>query len=351
MYIYIFLNYKELDNVSDQISIPMLYYLRHSIELLLKAFLIKQLGIDDALKIMTAEKHCLGKLIKHLRGHKLKSYNKIKKILYEADVFDSESDLFRYPFKEAFLSKYRNKFLNTEKMSCILIYCYNLIHKCITASEITDDKKELEIFKNHFENTNSYIIEANHGYGNCFLWQAKEIDPFIQVEGFSDAIRILWYYKSKRQEEDIELPLMYSLRHANELACKSLVQVVCSAYRSNINSTSSIQLKDGFIPGHDFKRILKKTNVVINDLVNKANSIGILNDIFQANINMLRKLDKDGDYFRYPISKGGTPYEYDIDIKKFTKKFYSTFDFLHDCYCYVEDINDNYLLNHLKKHL
>lgn len=53
------------------------------------------------------------------------------KYLDSLEEVDKKSDMFRFPFEDEFLSKYRDKFLDNVNVANNLLQCFALIKKCI----------------------------------------------------------------------------------------------------------------------------------------------------------------------------------------------------------------------------
>lgn len=55
----------------------------------------------------------------------------LTKYLDSLEEVDKKSDMFRFPFEDEFLSKYRDKFLNNVDIANNLLQCFSLVKKCI----------------------------------------------------------------------------------------------------------------------------------------------------------------------------------------------------------------------------
>lgn len=100
---------------------------------------------------------------------------------------DSKSDMFRFPFEDEFLSKYRNKFLDNVDVANNLLQAFALVKKCIQKGKILDEDKFDDTLQPEF------FIFASHGFGNCYLWQRLSDEGFhVKVTGYSQVIDFVY---------------------------------------------------------------------------------------------------------------------------------------------------------------
>ena len=127
------------DNVkSDMWFLTGIFLVRHSLELGLKALLCRVLSrkrdIEDAFEecchdvSMLFHKYTDTGLEKYLTDEEEEW---LVKYLYSLEEVDKKSDMFRFPFEDEFLSKYRDKFLDNVDVANNLLQCFALIKKCI----------------------------------------------------------------------------------------------------------------------------------------------------------------------------------------------------------------------------
>ena len=115
-----------------------IFLVRHSIELGLKALLCRVLprkrDIEDAFEECC---HDVSMLFHKYTDKGLEKYltdeeeEWLVKYLYSLEEVDKKSDMFRFPFEDEFLSKYRDKFLDNVNVANNLLQCFALIKKCI----------------------------------------------------------------------------------------------------------------------------------------------------------------------------------------------------------------------------
>ena len=115
----------ERDDVTEQCPIGYLYFLRHSVELILKAIIYKQNKSQSSV-IFSNCKHELLQLSKNITFGKLckNELDLMESYFTQIDAIDSMGDLFRYPFDEVFLRTYHNKFFDIYKMFYIYALYY-----------------------------------------------------------------------------------------------------------------------------------------------------------------------------------------------------------------------------------
>lgn len=341
--LYIFCNkFRNINSVIDELSLPLLYFTRHSIELVLKAFIIKY--VRNGFNKIIQCKHSLLELIeccKDIIDNEF--YDEARKYFDLIDFFDQKSDLFRYPFNSEFLQLYRNCYFDVLNMTLKMMYYYNYLYKLYSGENYKDfdddDLKILEDIKNKY---NGFIILNNHGFGNCYLWQFYDFDAYKQIEGYILASNILWYLIKENNVTDIELPLMYSLRHLIELNMKNIILKVCPLIRDEINRDTNSNLYTGFMRDHELsRRLLKNTNLVMEKLICIGNWDNELYERFKRCIFYIDSFDRDDDYFRYPINKGGACHNYDkINMEAICEIFYFCYNLIYSSEFALEELND-----------
>lgn len=334
--------YSNINSVIDELSIPLLYFTRHSIELIMKAFIIK--NVQNGLNKIIECKHSLLQLIECYKGKvDNELFEEMKKYFDLIDFFDQKSDLFRYPFNNEFLQLYRNCYFDVLNMTLKMMYYYNCLYKLYSGENYChfddDDLRKIEEVKNKYS---GFVILNNHGFGNCYLWQLYDIDAYKQIEGYILASNILWHLIKENKTTDIELPLMYSLRHLIELNMKNIILKVCPLIRDEINQESNSKLYIGFMRDHELsRRLLKNTNLVMEKLINIGNWDNELYQRFKNCISYISSFDSDDDYCRYPINKGGTCNNYEkINMQAFCEIFYYCYNLIYSSEFALEELND-----------
>lgn len=86
--------------------------------------------------------------------------------------------MFRFPFEDDFLSKYRDKFLDNVDVESNMLQAFSLIKKCIEKDAEFNGDLQSEFF-----------VFASHGFGNCYLWQRVSDEGFhVKVTGYKSRI-------------------------------------------------------------------------------------------------------------------------------------------------------------------
>ncbi len=98
--------------------------------------------------------------------------------------------MFRFPFEDDFLLKYRNKFLDNVDVANNLLQAFTLVKKCIQKEFILDEDK----FNASFEP--KFFIFSSHGIGNCYLWQSLSDEGFeVKVTGYNEVIDFIYKHQ------------------------------------------------------------------------------------------------------------------------------------------------------------
>ena len=179
------------DNVkSDMWFLTGIFLVRHSLELGLKALscrvFSRKRDIENAFEECC---HDVSMLYKKYTNTRLEKYltdeeeEWLTKYLDSLEEVDKKSDMFRFPFEDEFLSKYRDKFLNNVDIANNLLQCFALVKKCIEKGIVLKEDEFDSKLKPEF------FVFASHGIGNCYLWQRISDEGFhVKVTGYSEVI-------------------------------------------------------------------------------------------------------------------------------------------------------------------
>lgn len=329
---------------SDLWFLPSIYLMRHSMELGLKALHCRvQKNKTDIQRIFLDCGHNLSTLfsdyisrdeayLSEEEQHWLSSYFR------SLETVDAKSDMFRFPFSDAFLSQYRDKFLDNYAVVNNMLQAFSLVNKCLKYGNV-DIRGE---FVNTFEP--SFLILANHGFGNCYLWQPISDEGFFsKIDGYIQVTDFLFYHCNSIPLVDKSYPIIFLLRNTLELCLKRLF------YARVINGVSPRVFNSK-----------RKSHLLIKDLWANIRPVIVLysgetpENLSLINIveNILKEvdgIDKKGDIFRYPTSYS---LEYricdtQIDMKNFYEVLLALINFLNGCDSMLEEIseyeNDIYL--------
>lgn len=317
------------DNIkSDMWFLTGIFLVRQSIELGLKSLLCRiYKKNNDIQKAFIACCHDLSMLFQRYNDVGNESYltNEEKewmaKYLDSLEEVDSKSDMFRFPFEDEFLSKYRGKFLDNEDVANNLLQAFALVKKCIQEGIALDEGE--------FDNTlqPEFFVYASHGIGNCYLWQRLSDEGFhVKVTGYSAVIDFI-YKNSKLSKETKFYPLMFMFRNTIELCLKRL-------FYSSVDNGVPIEIfcakrKSHFIKKDLWKNVKPAIIKYANDSDNDTEVIAIVERL----IGEISGLDKNGDNFRYPTSYS-LEYRFDeksVDIKNVYEYLKAMINFLDGC--------------------
>lgn len=212
------------DNVkSDMWFLTGIFLVRHSIELGLKALLCRVLprkrDIEDAFEACC---HDVSMLFHKYTDVRLENYlteeeeDWLIRYLDSLEEVDKKSDMFRFPFEDEFLSKYRDKFLDNVDVANNMLQGYALVKKCIERGIVTEEDEFDGKLKPEF------FVFASHGIGNCYLWQRISDEGFhVKVTGYSEVIDYIYQNQNITNENKL-YPLIFMFRNTIELCLKRL---------------------------------------------------------------------------------------------------------------------------------
>ena len=95
--------------------------------------------------------------------------------------------MFRFPFDDAFLSQYRDKFLDNVAVTNNLVQAMDIIENCLNCGQTSqDDDFDAKLVP-------TFFVFASHGFGNCYLWQPISDEGFfIKIQGYNDVAQFLF---------------------------------------------------------------------------------------------------------------------------------------------------------------
>lgn len=305
-----------------------IFLVRQGIELGLKSLICKSYDTKEIQGVFIECKHDI-----------LKSYSKVKKYvclkteekewleeyLVSIESIDEKSDMFRFPFDDRFLSKYRNKFLDIIAIANNLLQAFSLIEKCMY-----DGKKVCEVnFNPKFKP--EFFVFAENGIGNCYLWEPNSDYRFYtKINGYSETIGFLYNDKTLSKEEKF-FPLMFMGRNTVELSLKRLFFNRIRGIPTNIVNSK------------------RRSHLLRNDLWKHAKQL-ILNyssddekedvEVVDKLINEIDELDKRGDNFRYPTnySLGYRLEDREFDLENIYSCIRALINFFEGCDCMLDAI-------------
>ena len=322
---------------SDMWFLPSVYMFRQSFELGIKALICRTINSNNEIQsIFVKCKHDLYELFKIYKTSEEAYLDKkelkwLDKYLFDLENIDEKSDLFRFPFNDEFLSKYKNRFLDVSKMGNNLVQCYSLIKKCL-------NKGKNLINRNFNENQTPKFFEfANHGIGNCYLWESNFEDNFHKnVVGYSSVAEFLFFECEDINNEVKVYPIIFLMRNLIELSLKRMF------YRTIEHGVDKNKFYTKRKSHLIYKELWKNVRPVLEYYINeKGADTGIIN-IVEEELKELSKIDKNGDMFRYPTSYS-LEYKFNnikVELKNIFEYMKSIFNYLDCCDSIFRDIED-----------
>lgn len=297
------------DNIkSDMWFLTGTFLIRHSLELGLKSLLCRVLSrkrdIQDAFEDCC---HDVSMLFKKYSDTGRESFltrdetEWLTEYLESLEEVDKKSDVFRFPFEDDFLIKYRNKFLDNVNVANNLLQAFALVKKCIEKGIVFEEDEFDHNLKPEF------FVFTSHGLGNCYLWQKISDEGFhVKVTGYTKVIDYI--YKNQQISNKVKLyPLIFMFRNTIELCLKRL-------FYSRVDNGVPLKIFYSKRKSHYIKKDLwKNVKPVIIKYVNASGEDLAVIDIVEKLLDEINSLDKNGDNFRYPTSYS---LEYRIDHKK-----------------------------------
>lgn len=326
------------NNVKSDMWFPTgIFLLRHSLELGLKLLLCRVLprkkDIQDSFKDCCHDVFMLFK--KYLDTGRESFLTKeetewLKIYLKSLEEVDKKSDMFRFPFEDDFLSKYRDKFLDNADVANNLLQALAIVKKCMEKGIISEEDE----FDQNL--TSEFFVFASHGFGNCFLWQKISDKGFhVKITGYTEVIDYI--YKNQQISNKVKLyPLIFMFRNTIELCLKRL-------FYSRVNDGVPLKVFNSKRKSHYIKKDLwKNVKPVIVKYANDSGEDLVMIDIVEKLLDEIDSIDKNGDNFRYPTSYS---LEYRIDNKKLDLSNVYTYlkaiiNFLEGCNSMLDVIAD-----------
>lgn len=331
-----------IDNCRDNGKIdswifPAIFFARQSIELKLKSLICRvYTKKSDIQQIFLNNKHNLNGLLATYLQKNEDFINKEEKqwltdYLNSLETVDAKSDIFRFNFDDLFLERYRDKFLDIVDVGNNMIQADSIINKCINKGEYESG--------DDFDSTllPDFFIFANHGIGNCYLWQSISDDGFEKkISGYSEVSHFLLYECKDIPLQQKIYPLIFSLRQAIELCLKSIFYISLDygvpEHKFNAKRNSHLLRKD----------LWRNVKPTIQYYAEESSYDLNIIDIVENLIIEINLFDKNGDTFRYPTTYS-FEYRYnniEIDLENIFEHMYVIADFLNGCYWWLKGISD-----------
>lgn len=322
---------------SDTWFLTGVFLVRHSIELGLKALICRVFSRKREIEDIFEECcHDVSMLLQKYTDIGKENYltndekNWLNKYLDSLEEVDEKSDIFRFPFEDDFLFKYRDKFLDNVDVANNLVQAFSLIKKCIEEGNVCEEDK----FDSSLEP--EFFVFASHGFGNCYLWQKISDEGFhVKVTGYSEVINFI-YCNQQISNETKFYPLMFMLRNTIELCLKRL-------FYSRVEEGVPLKVFKSKRKSHLIKKDLwKNIKPTIIKYANDSDENLKTVDIVEMLIDAISALDKNGDIFRYPTSYS-LEYRFDdkkLDLSNIYVCYRAVINFLEGCDSMLDAIAD-----------
>lgn len=322
---------------SDMWFLTGIFLLRHSLELGLKSLLCRVLprkrDIQDSFEECCHDVSMLFKKYIDTGRERFLTNEETEWLTIYLDSLeevDKKSDMFRFPFEDDFLSKYRNKILDNVDVANNLLQAFALVKKCIEKGIISEEDEFDQNLKPEF------FVFTSHGFGNCFLWQKISDKGFhVKITGYAEVIDYI--YKNQQISNNVKLyPLIFMFRNTIELCLKRL-------FYSRVIDGVPLKVFNSKRKSHYIKKDLwKNVKPVIVKYANDSGEDLAIVDIVEKQLDEIDSIDKNGDSFRYPTSYS---LEYRIDNKKMDLSNVYTYlkaiiNFLEGCNSMLDAIAD-----------
>lgn len=276
----------------DQLIFPCLYSFRHSVELILKYFLIDGCsGKEDVIEMLNTNKHNLVSLFAEAKITLICSsfdIGEFDKLIDYINKIDPFSDYFRYPF--GLYGDY-----NFEKQIWIdLVKLYNayeiassLFELIINASKpkFKGNSKPIDFVSESQVEYSTFSTIGTGGLSKSFRYQ---------MNGFNQAAEFLV------ECNEYYIQRLYFERLSIELVLKDIIY-----YIMNEESFKIFRKKTHSIIG-----LWNNVISILNELKDEVGSTEELLDVVELNnlqqlLNKIHEQDLSSDQFRYPITKDG----------------------------------------------
>ena len=307
------------DNVKmDMWFLPSVYLFRQSLELIAKALLARRLKKDDFQRSISKSKHNIKEIfdeyinasIKHRMALSVsqEKFNWLQRYLTSLETVDKNSNLFRYPFKDKFLSECGSEFLHIVNMGNSFLNAYSILYEeyqgnISSESDVTEFNKSFAV---------TFLSFAYSGMWNCMLDESPLDDHFHkQVIGYSDVSEFLKKRYDADHSVNLMFPILFLIRNAIELGLKRMIY---ADVIQPVDVRRVIDAKHTHILMDIWKCIRPRIEYYAEEHGENLETL----DIIENRLSELTRIDKNGDVFRYPFSKS-------LDYRVFEK----TIDFDH----------------------
>lgn len=322
---------------TDSWFLTGIFLVRQAIELGLKALVCRIAESTPAIQsIFISSKHNLSVLLDYYsRGNETylttNEFTWLETYIDSLEAVDAKSDMFRFPFDEDFLMQYRDKFIDVVDVANNLIQAVNLLNKCIDKGAVTPG--------NEFDKSlmPDFFVFANHGIGNCYLWQSFFDDGFhAKYTGCHDIAHLLFDECQDVSWKNKIYPLLFLLRNTIELCLKQILYI-------RVDNGVGKRIFQSKRFSHKIKKDLwKAVRPVIEYYARETNNDLSVIALVETQLYEIDSVDVSGDNFRYPTSYS-MEYRIDnitVDVKNIFMYMMGIIEFLNGCTSMLSSIAD-----------
>lgn len=272
------------------------FMLRQSIELMLKAKVYKAFPDKRRVQqVLVEERHDLSGLLDCIVNAESnvsfpeQDLEWLKKYIFEIEMFDKKSNLFRYPFEVAFLKKYSETSLDIREVGNRMLVAFDII------SEFLLHDCEVQSNSHNLELTPEFFVTAGNGVDGCRIgWgsynRSCDENYYDVIEGYEDVSEFLIYMERNSEEMFFPFPILFSLRHLIELELKQLAS-------SEFQEIKNLRIR---LKSHRLRpKLWMKIRPVVEKIGNSSAASSPLDSVDYL-VSEFDKLDRKGDFFRYP---------------------------------------------------
>lgn len=279
----------------DSYFLPITFLYRHSLELLIKAIIIKKQGIDSAQRLIKDGFHNIKNLIESttIKEYQSEYPNEINWILTFArslSDFDESSDSFRYPFKVIMDNKVpKLSYVFDKRYDIDLIVLFNQFKIAYAIiSQVYESR--LENIPECSKVSPIFMTIGGYYYGKAVLGLGYDMGLAVKYNrGFEEVAEIL-----QEQSQQFLLPICYLKRNNIELELKTMYLSFVSGDDWNKHLE---QVKDA---KHKICKLWKMLKPVLDKAYfGREDEINLIADYLQK----LHSFDTDAAHFRYPTDK------------------------------------------------
>ncbi len=288
--------------------LPMIFLYRQSIELLLKAIILKIITDNkEGKECVKGISHNLKKAFEKIIEKKEIILNSnengkwLMKYLSDITNIDIESDMFRYPFSNGLKVLFeRQTHISLEATKINMKKAYNIIKKIYNNGDLPKDEYSGDLPQLVVEG-GEYFRQSVMGYKFAKYSYYPYYESYEQTAKFIKEIII------KQNKKDLFIPMCYLYRNAIELGLKRII--IEDSHIQKYEALKKIKKKK-----HSIQYLWNAIKEEVKEYGKKFEGDTTI-DIVENYIKSFHELDSKSDLFRYPCNKNMESYF--LETKKF----------------------------------